>query len=369
MPYMLLTALLAVATAPIQVQPSTPATTQSTPVKKTAVASAQNLSVSSAASAKTSSAAISATDPVITIHGVCPTGTGGKNKASACETIVTKQAFDNVVNALNAIGSPLLPEQRRGVAEGYASTVINYEAALKAGVEHDPRYAEVMRLARMRAMSDMYNSLLQEKAKTVAPQDIQAYYADNIAKFEELTMRRVTLPRYNSANLKDEEFAAKAAKIASDIHDRAVKGEDMDALQKDAFDQLGVKSPPSTHMAIVRRGIYAGDQEKQLFALKPGEVTGIVEQPSALIIFKLESRETPSLDKSTNEIKRILTKQNFEKQEQVRNSSVHIDYNDQYIGAAPTSGWMPASKLNASQNDGSPAVDPKVAAPKPQQPK
>jgi hypothetical protein len=358
MPYILLTALLAAATVPIQAQPSMPAATQSAPVEKTAVASA-----------KISSAAISATEPVITIHGVCANGPGRKSKAAPCETVVTKQAFDSVVNALNAIGPPLLPEQRRGVAEGYASTVINYEAALKAGVEHDPRYAEVMRLARMRAMSDMYNSLLQEKAKAVSPRDIQAYYTDNIAKFEELTMRRITLPRYNSANLKDEEFAAKAAKIAGDIHERAVKGDDMDALQKDAFDQLGVKNPPSTHMAVVRRGIYAADQEKQLFALKPGEVTGIVEQPSALIIFKLEGRETPSLEKSTNEITRILTKQNFEKQAQAQSSSVHIEYNDQYIGAAPMSGWMPASQLNASPNDAPTASDPKSAASKSPQPK
>ena len=240
------------------------------------------------------------------------------------------------------------------MAEGYANTLLNYEAAKKAGVERDPRFAEVMRLARMRAMSDMYTALQNEKARKVSVEETQAYYTANLSKFEELTLRRITLPRYNSANLKDEDFAAKAAGLAKEIRERAVKGEDLDALQKEAYDKLGVKNPPSTKMAVVRRGIYAPDQEKELFALKPGECTQIIEQPSALIIFKLEGRETPSLEKSKDEIVRILTKQNLEKQEQSRNRSVKIDYNEQYLGPAPNSAWMPASSMNPSATIGKP---------------
>ncbi len=155
-------------------------------------------------------------------------------------------------------------------------------------MERDPRFAEVMRLARMRAMGDMYEALEQEKARRFLRKQIQAYYKNNTDKFEELTLRRVTLPRFNQANLKDEAFAAKARKVANEMHDRMVKGEDLDKLQKEAFDALGLKDPPGTKMGPVRRGLYAPDQEKQLFALKPGEVTASFEQASAIIIFKLE---------------------------------------------------------------------------------
>ena len=261
--------------------------------------------------------------------------------------MVTKPQFDAVVNALNAIGPPLLPSQLRPVAQGYATTLVNYEEAKKAGIERDPRFAEVMRLARMRAMGDMYNALMQENARRIAPEAIEAYYKSNIEKFEELTLRRITLPRYNSANLKDEEFAAKASKVAEDIHTRAVNGEDLDKLQKEAFDALGIKNPPSTKMGPVRRGLYAADQEKQLFALKPGEVTAVIEQPSALIIFKLEGRETPSLAKARDEISGILTKQKLDQQEQDRNSTIQIEYNEQYVGSVQNSAWMPAKELNA----------------------
>jgi hypothetical protein len=369
MPCLLLTALLAVATAPLQTQPSTQTAPPATTAKASSVPSAKKTQAPAAATTTTNNATLAPTTPVITLHGLCASESGKNKPDAACSTVVTRQQFDAVVNALNAIGPSLLPVQRRGVAEGYAATLLTYEAARKAGVERDPRFTEVMRLARMRAMGDMYNALLQEKAKKVSPQAVQAYYANNIDKFEELTMRRVTLPRYNSANLKDEEFAARASKVANDIHDRMAKGEDVDSLQKEAFAALGVKDPPPTRMAVVRRGIYSADQEKQLFALKPGEVTAIIEQASALIIFKMEGRETPSLEKSKDEIVRILIKQNVEKQEQARSSSVQIDYNEQYLGAAPTSAWIPASQLNASPKDHQAGGDSKTAPSKSEQPK
>lgn len=363
MPKFILTVLFAMVVAQT---PSPAQTTSQTAEAKAPVASPAKPTSDSVASVKKAKIATSA-PAVITVHGLCSGQASAKPKTdAACTTVVTKPQFDAVVNALNAIGPPLLPSQLRPVAQGYATTLVNYEAAKKAGIERDPRFTEVMRLARMRAMGDMYNARLQENARRIAPEAIEAYYKNNIDKFEELTLRRVTLPRYNSANLKDEEFAGKASKIAEDIHTRAVNGEDLDKLQKEAFDALGVKNPPSTKMAAVRRGLYAADQEKQLFALKPGDVTAVIEQPSALIIFKLEGRETPSLEKSRDEISRILVKEKLDKQEQDRNSSIQIDYNEQYVGAAQNSAWMPANQLNAPPAAGG---DPKAAQVKSDTPK
>lgn len=338
----LLAALLAMGMAPMQSQDTTPTIAKATSTPASTVAP----------STKAVSAKITPTDPVITIHGLCPVNGKGQNSA-ACATVVTRQQFDGVMNGLDALGAPLLPVQRRAVAEGYATTLLNYEAAKKAGVDHDPRFAEVMRLARMRAMGDMYKAVQMEEAGKVSPQQIEAYYKNNLDKFEELTLQRVMLPRYNEANLKDENFAAKARQVADDIHDRMAKGEDLDKLQKEAFDTLGLSNPPTTKMGPVRRGLYAPDQEKQLFALKPGEVTKIIEQPSAVIIFKLEERNTVSLEKAKNEITRILVKQNMDKQEQARNKSIHVEFNDQYLGSEHASDWMPISNLNNESSKGS----------------
>jgi peptidyl-prolyl cis-trans isomerase C len=361
MPSIFLTALLVVA-AQTQTPPATSATT-STTAAKTAVASPPGKAQSPTAAARnTNPIAIAPSEAVITIHGLCPTAKSSENSAAACNTVVTRKQFDALVDALSALGPPLLLPQRRGVAEAYATTLRNYEAAKKAGIEKDPRYAEVMRIAQMRAMGDMYNALLQEKAKKVSPQEIQDYYNANLPKFEELTLRRVTLPRYNTANLKDEEFAAKARKLAGEMHDRAAKDEDMDTIQKETFSALGVKDPPSTHMAVVRRGIYAPDQEKQIFALKANEVTAVFEQPSAFIVFKLESRGTPSLEKSKDEIVRTLVQQHMEKLEQSRDKSVQIDYNDQYLGPPQISAWIPPGQSNATTGHNQPANNTSTAA-------
>lgn len=341
--------------------PSAIPTQPPAPVMKAAAGPTKAKEPAPAAAKSTKPAALAPSDAVITIHGLCSNGPA-RQSAKSCTTVVTRRQFDALMDALGALGPPLLPAQRRSVAEGYATTLRNYEAAKNAGVEKDPRYPEVMRIAEMRAMGDMYNALMQQKARAVSPQEIQDYYNANIPKFEELTMRRVTLPRFNTANLKDEEFAAKARKLAGEMHDRAAKGEDLDTIQKDVFSALEVKDPPSTHMAVVRRGIYAPDQEKQLFDLKPGEVTGIFEQPSAFIVFKLEGRETPSLEKSKDEIVRILQQQHMEKQEQARDKSVQIDYNEQYLGPQQTSAWMPPGQSNAARGRNQPANNPNLSS-------
>jgi parvulin-like peptidyl-prolyl isomerase len=346
------TAFLATAMSGVQA-PATQTASAVAPATTSAVPAAPSTKNAPAASSKavdkSGSSQLTASDPVITIHGLCDASSGAKADGKACNTVITKQQFDDVLNGLNALGPQLLPMQRRAVAEGYVATLINYEAAKKAGVERDPRFAEVIQLARMRAMGDMYKALMQEKANKVSPQEMEAYYKKNIDQFEELTMRRITLPRYNSANLKDDAYAAKARKVAEDIHARAAKGEDLDQLQKEAFAAMGISNPPTTKMGPVRRGLFAPEQEKQLFALKPGEVTGILEQPSSFIIFKLEGRKTLTLDQAKDEITRALIKEHTEQQEQAQSQAIKVDYNDQYIGAPQTSTWMPASALNQTE--------------------
>jgi parvulin-like peptidyl-prolyl isomerase len=348
------TALLVTTMSGVQA-PATQTASAAAPAATSAVPAASP--DKNAKAAEKSSPQLTASDPVITIHGLCDAASGVKANGKACNTVITKQQFDDVLNGLNALGPQLLPMQKRAVAEGYVATLINYEAAKKAGVERDPRFAEVLRLARMRAMADMYKALMQEKASKVSPEEIQAYYKNNTGKFEELTVRRVTLPRYNSANLKDDAYAAKARKVAEDIHARAAKGEDLDQLQKEAFAAMGISNPPTTKMGPVRRGLFAPEQEKQLFALKPGEVTALIEQPSSFIIFKLEGREMLTMDKAKDDITRILVKQHMEQQEQAQSQAIKVDYNDQYVGAPQASTWMPASQLTQQQ-------DPKSATPK-----
>ena len=157
----LLTALLIVS-AQMQTPSETPSKPPA-PAVKTAAGSTSAKEQSPAAAKSAKPAALDPSDAVITIHGLCSSNQAGQS-AESCTTVVTRKQFDALIRCLDALGPPLLPTQRRSVAEGYATTLRNYEAAKKAGVEKDPRYPEVMRIAQMRAMGDMYNALMQEKA-------------------------------------------------------------------------------------------------------------------------------------------------------------------------------------------------------------
>src|ERR1700753_313670 len=69
-----------------------------------------------AASSATAKKVTAPADAVITIHGLCSESQSGKSEdksGSACTTVVTKEQFEVVVDALNAIGPQLVQAQRR----------------------------------------------------------------------------------------------------------------------------------------------------------------------------------------------------------------------------------------------------------------
>jgi hypothetical protein len=314
--------------------------------KTVAVASAN--AVGSSATSKprlVSASASSGSKPVATIHGICKRGTAAVD-AKACTTVLTRHELDTIMDVMAATGQLVLPQMRRQVALGYVDLLAGSEAARKAGADKDPRFAEILRITRMKALSDLYRLKLQEEAAKVSASAAHDYYENNLPAFEQLTLQRIALPMYNSADLKDQSFAARAKKIAADTRERAAKGEDMPKLEKEALEALGVKSPPSTKMGPVRRGMYSPDQEKQLFALKPGQVSTVMEQPSLYIIFKLESRHTLTEQESKDEIRKKLYQQRLEELTKAAMASIHVDYDDEYLGPAPpTPGAVPISPL------------------------
>ncbi len=313
----------------------------------TTVAKAASLPPASAGS----TANIPESKTVVTIHGLCSdvraTSTGGESKKPGdCMTTLSRQQMETVVKVVEATGRSVLAPQRRDVAMSYVDLMANAAAAEKAGVDKDPRFADVLRLARLKALNDMYQVRLEEEANQVSNAEIKAYYEKNIAGFEELTLSHIGVPRYNSANLKDPDFEAKAKKLAYDIRERSAKGEDMDKLQKEALEALGIKAPPSTKMAPVRRGVFAQEQEEMLFALKPGEVSKVVEQPGSYIVFKLEKRGTPPLEDVKSEIHGKLYRQKLDSLHASVSASVHADYNDDYFGPPPPTSWVHVGDLN-----------------------
>jgi PPIC-type PPIASE domain len=312
-----------------------PAQTQSVPAKPK--------TPQPATAPKAASPQGTASQPVITIHGVCSARPTAAPKTSAratkapCTMIITKEQFDALVNALNTSNQSLSPSVRRNFAQAYVELLAFEQAAQKAGEENDPRFAQVMRFVRMRTLADSYRRVLAEKYRNPSPDELQAYYNQNLAKYEEVTLDRILVPAKNSAAQNKDEWEKTAAAAANNLRDRAAKGEDFETLQKEAFTTLGLTTTaPPTALGARRRGTMAREEEDELFALQPGSVSKVRQNPSAHIFYKVETKQTLPLDKVKDEISRELARQNLDKAIKEITGSAHADFDDNYFGPSPS---------------------------------
>lgn len=278
-------------------------------------------------------------DAVITIHGLC----GGQNpETGSCRQVITREQFDPflriaLMNATNP--NSAIP---RSIAQGYVDDLIYADAAEKAGLDKGPRLPGVMELVRMRALSDMYQLKQDDKAHEISPQEIETYYRNNLAGFEELTLTHISVARQKSATSHDADFEANAKRLAYELHERAAKGEDMEKLQKEVYQVLGltnpfadyeargIKTPPVSSLKPIRRGNMEQKTEAELFELKPGQITSVREFPTAYVIYKLESRRTIPLEEATAEISKKLYQQNMVMLMKAF-PSVQVHYNERYF--------------------------------------
>jgi parvulin-like peptidyl-prolyl isomerase len=296
-------------------------------------------------------AKVQPTTAVITIHGVCsstPTrrsGTAATAKpalpGAACKTEITKAQFEKLLKAVNPSNQAMPPAMRRNLAQAYVELMTFNQAAQKAGIDKDPNFLEVMRLVRMRTLQDFYRRSLEEKYRNPPIGEIEAYYKQNLAKYEEVKLSRIFIPAKNPASPNKDDWEKKAAEVANDVHDRAAKGEDFEKLQKEAYTTLGLTiTPPTTSMGTRRRGMLAPNQEQELFALKAGEVSKLEQDPSGYITYKVDSKETLPMERVKDEISRELFRQKMDMQLKAVTSSAQATYNDEYFGS-PTSAAPP----------------------------
>lgn len=318
-----------------------------------------------------SASKVAPTAAVITIKGICnngpakrPASTATRKTAPAaaatgtCQTVISREEFEKLIQSVNP---NLPPAMRRNVAQAYVELMAFAQAAEKAGVENDPKFKEQIRLMRLQALASIYRRDLEDKSKNASPQDIQAYYSQNLPKYEEIKLDRIFIPAKNPSSPAKDDWEKKAEQAANDIHDRAAKGEDFEKLQKEAYTTLGLTiAPPNTSVGTRRRGMLAPAEEQELFALKAGDVSKVEQEPAGFIIYKVESKQTLSQDQVKDEISRELSRQKMESQMKSVTSSVKADFNDQYFSAPNT---PPVGMAPGAQPPGGPVPRPAAPAP------
>jgi hypothetical protein len=320
--------------------------------------------------------AVGAGEPVVTIHGFCPNSPG--KSGDTCSTVLTKEQFEKVLAAVNQSGAPMPPVAIRNMADRYVQIMAFADAAEKQGLDKDPKFQELMRIVRLNSLAEAYRRSLEEKYRNPSDADVQAYYNKNIAKFDQVKLSRVFVPRVNPKAPREglDDFVQRAQQTANSLRDRAAKGEDMDKLQQEAYKTLGLPPPSlNTDIGSKRRGTgaFPPNVEQDIFALKSGEVTKVEPEPAGFQFYKLQGRETLTLAQVKNEIIAAIHKESLDAANKSVLDPIHTDLNDTYFGPKTAATPLalppqarpipPAAQPAATPGAGASKVAPQSSAP------
>lgn len=327
----------------------------------------------STAANKTPEVKVAPDDVVIALKGFCADST---LQGDACKTTITRAQFEKLAEALQPNMSPAI---RRNLGTNYGRMLKMSEAAEKRGLDKGPRFEEIMFFARMQILSSELGKALQEDATKVSDEDIEAYYKKNELSYEQATFARIFVPRAkqivnhpptlneaakpgatpaaNQAPTPEQQKAAEEAmtKAADEIRIRAVKGEDPDTLEKEAYTDAGLPgNPMSTKMEIVRRTTLPATH-LMVMDLKPGEVSAVISDPgSGHYIYKMISKQTLPLDAVKTEIRNTISSQRY--RDGMQEFQGNIDLNDAYFGPSRLGPISPRQR--GTRPSDQPAADP-----------
>ena len=284
---------------------------------------------------------------VITIPGLCDKPPVEKSKVATCKTVVTRAEFEQLVAA---VAPTIAPPARKQLATQYGMALVMVHKAHELGLDQGPKYQELMRVARIGVLTKELNQNLQKQAEKVSDKEIETYYHNNEASFQEVDLQRIFIPRSKqTAESKDkpaDDAAAKDAakkeqqesedamkKLAETLRGRAAAGEDFAKLQDEAIASSGFKAKPPTGLGKVRRTSLPPDQS-EVFNLKPGETSQLITTPNGYLVYKVGEKDTLPLDHVRAEIVSTLQSQRMQDSMQAIQKSATPELNPKYFADA-----------------------------------
>ena len=274
-------------------------------------------------------------DPVITINGFCA---DPAIQVNACKTVITRAQFEKLTEALQP-GMPLA--LRLKVANAYARNMRMAAVAEKRGLDKTPAFEEEMHYGRMQILSQDLDRVLRADANNISDTDLADYYKRNESSFQQATVARIFVPHARQTahadgqkEVGDEEHEKAAAEamtnVAADLRARAVKGEDFDKLQIEAYAEAGIeRTTVDTKMEKVRRSTLP-QQHESVMDMKPGEVSQVFSDPEgAHFIYKMISKGRLTLDDANTEIRSAISTQRY--RESTKGFQGDVVFSDAYF--------------------------------------
>ena len=298
---------------------------------------------------------VAPTAAVITIDGVCD-GKVPATPTPGCKTVVTRAEFEKLADALD----PRMPAPRRQqLADAYSRMLVLSEAAEQRGLAKSPEGQEVLRFMRMQTLMQLFMRDLQKEAANVPPAEVEKYYNEHPEKFEQAAFLRLFIPKTPPGDGKpadDKALQAEAEKIRA----AAATGGDFEKLQKQAYDDLGLKTPPPPTSAGTQRRENLPPSQAKVFDLQPGKVSEVLNEPGGLYIYKIESKKKITLPEATAEINRTLESERTKVAVDKLAADIKPVLNEEYFGP-PAAPGNPAAPGMPPRRPGGPGAAPSGA--------
>lgn len=268
--------------------------------------------------------------PIVTLDGVCDLTQASKKKE--CKTVLTRAQIESV---FTASGLEISKTDSRQFAINYARLLAASAVAQSQHLDKDPAVADQiqaqMKMVRMQVLSRALYQQMELKSQNVSQDEIQKYYKQHQANFEQGNLRRILIPTTATTSAGQLLDAAAVKAKAEELRTRAAAGEDFDQLQQQAYKDLDIRANlPATKLSMVRRTSLPPN-EATVLDLQPGEVSPVVELAGALVILKLESKQSLSVETAQAEIKALLQHERMEQQLQSSAKSVQGEFNLAYF--------------------------------------
>ena len=307
--------------------------------------------------------------PVITIKGVCT-----PPSAADCSTVVTKADFEALVQAVQ----PQMPlKMQRQMASGYAQLLTMAAEAHKRGLDSSPRVQVRTKISGMQVLQRELAESTQEEAGKISDADVEKYYADHKANFEQAEMYRLFIPRApQPAETEDKKVtalgtsktgaktagtatsaktsatakpattkptAAKPAPVADEasmkalaakLRLRAAAGEDCSKLQAEAFTAAHIKAAvPETKLSKTTRSTLPPNH-RVVFDLASGAVSELIPEGNGFYVYKMGAKTTPALDDVKNDIRTAIKNERLQQAMEAISKLGTTTFNDAYFGPA-----------------------------------
>jgi len=250
------------------------------------------------------------------------------------------------------------------------------ERARKEGLDRDDLTRLQLLFTRSQTLAGAYLGDLQKNAdKLVADTDVEQYFKEHPSDFDEVRVRHIlvsTQPKQEAEDENDKDDKDKktpekpktltkeeARKKSEALLARARKGEDFAKLASENSDDPGSKDKGGEY-DFFGHGKMVPEFEKAAFALKPGEISDLVETQFGFHIIKLEERRSaPSPDADQKVRQQIVEKLKQDKIEDrinqiTRESSVVVpedfDTTPKVASQPQTSSLSPSGVLRRNEN-------------------